>query len=146
MSGHEVKVDPSKVNAIIQWPDPTSLTGIRGFLGLTGYYRKFIRRYATIASLIVALLKKGETFLWPALAQQAFETLKRAITSAPILSLPGFSTPFDIYTDASALAIGAILSQHHKPIAFLSLKISPHLQTTSAYVRKMLAITTIVKK
>lgn len=145
ISPHGIQVDPAKIQAMVDWPTPTSITALRGFLGLTGFYRKFIRNYASIPSPLTNLLKK-DSFQWNTEAQQAFSSLKSAMTSAPILSSPNFSIPFDLDTDASGTAMGAVLMQHNHPIAFFSQKFCPRLLRSSTYVRELHAITTAVKK
>ncbi|XP_070015850.1 putative mitochondrial protein AtMg00860 [Nicotiana tabacum] len=95
-----LSVDPTKIQAILQWPVPRNVKEVRSFLGLAGYYRRFIRQYASIASPITDLLRK-ETFKWTDQAQEAFEILKKALGSALVLSLPDFSLEFHIETDDS---------------------------------------------
>ena len=97
-----------------------------GFLGLTGWYRIFIQSYARIASPITATLKKAKGFVWTPLAEDAFLILKETLSSAPVLALPNFSKPFMVTTDASGQAIGGVLSQKGKPIAFESCKLRDH--------------------
>uniref|UniRef100_A0A1S4BTX9 Uncharacterized mitochondrial protein AtMg00860-like n=1 Tax=Nicotiana tabacum TaxID=4097 RepID=A0A1S4BTX9_TOBAC len=104
-----LSVDPTKIQAILQWPVPQNVKEVRSFLGLAGYYRQFIRQYASIASPIMDLLQK-EPFKWTDQAQESFEILKNALGSAPVLSLPDFSLEFHIETDASELGIGLVLS------------------------------------
>ncbi|KAL0412969.1 UNVERIFIED_CONTAM: Retrovirus-related Pol polyprotein from transposon.6 [Sesamum radiatum] len=114
-----VAADPNKLQAVADWPTPVSFTGLRAFLGLTGYYRKFVRAYASLASPLTDLLK-SKTFQWTAAADTAFAALKCAMVSLPVLRLPDFSLPFDVTTDASQTAIGAVLSQQQHPIAYFS--------------------------
>jgi len=140
-----VRVDPNKIDAMINWPIPNSITAVRGFLGLTGYYRRFIQNYAAISSPLSDLLKHNN-FVWGPQAQKAFEHLKTAVTQTPILILPNFSQIFTVTTDASAIAIGAVLAQSDRPIAFFSLKLPRHLHKSSAYSREMFAITSSIKK
>ncbi|KAF7807916.1 Transposon Ty3-I Gag-Pol polyprotein [Senna tora] len=145
VSAHGVEMDPSKVSAIMDWPSPSNVKQLRGFLGLTGYYRRFIHRYAQIAAPLTNLLKK-DSFTWSDEAFTAFTALKQAVTTAPVLVLPNFSKPFIIDTDASGIGVGAVLSQDNRPIAFFSKKISQRQQNRSAYAREMLAITEAVAK
>lgn len=138
-------MDNSKVQAVLEWPIPSNLKQLRGFLGLTGYYRRFIQGYASIALPLTDLLKK-DSFLWNDQAAAAFHNLKRALTVAPVLSLPDFSKPFILETDASEYGIGAVLSQAKHPIAFFSKKLSPRMQKQSAYVRELYAISEAISK
>ena len=136
VSGNGVAVDVSKVQALLDWPQPQNLKQLRGFLGLTGYYRKFIQGYATIVAPLTQLLKK-DNFLWNPLAADAFNKLKIALTNAPVLALPNFSQQFVLETDASGIGIGAVLSQNNHPLAFFSKKLTPSLQKKSAYTREL---------
>jgi hypothetical protein len=88
-----VATDPSKIQAVKDWPTPTSVKQLRSFLGLAGYYRRFIRQYGVISRPLSDLLKKNILFQWTSVQQQAFEALKQALISAPVLSLPNFSKP-----------------------------------------------------
>jgi hypothetical protein len=88
-----VATDPSKIQAVKDWPTPTSVKQLRSFLGLAGYYRRFIRQYGVISRPLSDLLKKNILFQWTSVQQQAFEALKQALISAPVLSLPDFSKP-----------------------------------------------------
>lgn len=103
-----VAMDPAKVQAVRDWPQPRSVQAVRGFLGLTGYYRKFVRDYGTIAAPLIALLKK-EGFLWNDDATTAFQALKTAITSASVLVLPDFTKPFVVECDTSSHGFGTVL-------------------------------------
>ncbi|XP_058783052.1 uncharacterized protein LOC131657702 [Vicia villosa] len=145
ISASNVAPDPEKIKAIVDWPQPRSLTTLRGFLGLTGFYRRFVRNYATLAAPLTDLLR-STIFSWSTEAQLAFTTLKHKMTDMPVLALPDFTQIFTIETDASGVAIGVVLSQAGHPIAFFSKKLCPRMQQASAYVREMYAITESIKK
>lgn len=107
-----VATDPSEVHAVQDWPVPRNLKQLRGFLGLTSYYRKFIKNYGIMTRPLTALLKKGVPFKWAELQQQAFSQVKWAMVQAPVLALPDFSQEFIVETDACDKGIGAVLLQN----------------------------------
>jgi len=140
-----VAADPSKIQAMVEWPIPKTIKALRGFLGLTGYYRKFIRDYGTISAPLTALLKK-EAFRWTEAAEEAFSRLKHAMTTTPVLALPDFTKLFVIESDASGVGIGAVLMQEGQPLAFTSKALSPLHLSMSVYDKEMLAIVHAVTK
>ncbi len=114
--GHIVDKDgihttDAKVRAVQNFPTPTSVTHVRSFLGLAGYYRAFIKDFASIASPLTRLLKKEVSFVWHDAQQTSFDQLKHALTHAPVLTFPDYTLPFILCTDASALGVGAVLMQ-----------------------------------
>ncbi|XP_031265934.1 uncharacterized protein LOC116124355 [Pistacia vera] len=119
ISSKGVEADPQKIDSMLTWPVPCTIKGLQGFLGLTGYYRRFIQNYGLIAQPLTQLLRK-DSFTWNDQAQRAFEALKAAMTSVLVLAVPDFTLPFEVHTDALEQSIGAVLVQNQRPIAFLS--------------------------
>jgi len=111
-----VSVDQSKIAAIQEWPKPHNVRALRGFLGLAGYYRKFIKDYGIIAAPLTSMLRRN-AFQWATESESAFTNLKRALSESPVLALPDFSVIFVVECDAPGTGIGAILQQNSHPIA-----------------------------
>ncbi|XP_038998743.1 uncharacterized protein LOC120124050 [Hibiscus syriacus] len=139
ISAKGVATDPEKIKAMQQWPLPKNLKALRGFLGLTGYYRKFIKGYGELSKPLTNMLKK-EGFHWSPEAKLSFENLKRVMCEAPVLALPNFEQKFFLETDASSRGIGAVLSQAGRPIAYLSKALGPKHADLSIYEKEYLAI------
>lgn len=140
-----LKADPTKIDAMTAWPKPRKIKQLRGFLGLTGFYRRFIAGYAVIAGPLTELLKK-DVFAWSEGADGSFENLKKAMTTMPVLRLPDFDRPFCIETDVSDLGIGAVLLQDNHPIAYFSKKLGPRRRVASTYDKELYAIVEAVQK
>ncbi|GKA83145.1 putative mitochondrial protein [Tanacetum coccineum] len=143
ITGEGVATDPSKIEAIKNWPVPSNLKQLRGFLGLTGYYRRFIKRYAMVSQPLTALLKKN-SFQWSNVAEVAFEHLKRAMMEALVLGLPDFDQEFVVETDASGTGIGAVLCQNGHPLAYLSKNLAIKHQALSTYEKEFMAVVAVV--
>lgn len=144
ISADGVATDPSKVAAVVNWPVPVNVNEVRSFLGLAGYYRKFVRNFGVISKPLTALLKKGALFLWTQDQEVAFNTLKQSLSTAPVLALPDFTVPFCIETNASGTGIGAVLMQKGHPLTYLSKALGPRSQGLSTYEKEYMAILTAV--
>ncbi|CAL9014235.1 unnamed protein product [Prunus brigantina] len=140
-----VAVDQTKIDCIQTWSKPSSPKSLRGFLGLAGYYRKFVRNFGFIARPLTQLLKK-DNFVWNHEADTAFAALKTALSSTPVLQLPDFSKQFTVECDASQGGLGAVLSQNDHPIAFLSKPLSGRNLALSVYEKEMMAVIFAIQK
>ncbi|GJY49598.1 putative nucleotidyltransferase, ribonuclease H [Tanacetum coccineum] len=121
-----IHVDPAKIEAIKNWASPTTPSEIRQFLGLAGYYRRFIKGFSKIAKPMTELTQKNQKFDWGELQEEAFQLLKQKLCAAPILALPEGSEDFLVYCDASIKGLGVVLMQRMKVIAYASRKLKIH--------------------
>ena len=113
-------MDPKKIETVLKWEAPINVLEVRSFLGLAGYYRRFVKGFSILAGPLTKLLRKGVTFLWDDHCQRAFDELKQQLTSAPILTLPSGRGGFVVYSDASYQGLGCLLMQNGKVIAYAS--------------------------
>ena len=151
LSPEGVSVDESKTKVIRDYPRPQSPKEVRAFLGLAGYYRKFIRQFSMIASPLNRLLRKDMKFVWDDLCEESFVKLKQALSSAPVLVFPDMSKPFIINCDASCQAIGFLLAQEDSsgrehPIAFGGRSLSTCERNYSVSELEMLAMISAIKQ
>nr|GEX48403.1 hypothetical protein [Tanacetum cinerariifolium] len=121
-----IHVDPAKIESIKYWASPKTSTEIRQFLGLAGYYRRFIEGFLKIAKSLTKLTQKGIKFDWDEKEENAFQLIKQKLCSAPILALPKGSEDFVVYCDASHKGLGAVLMQREKVIAYASRQLKVH--------------------
>ncbi|KAD6796137.1 hypothetical protein E3N88_07033 [Mikania micrantha] len=121
-----IQVDPSKIQAVKQWETPRTPTEIRQFLGLAGYYRRFIRNFSKIALPLTTLTQKNQPFIWSSQQEEAFQLLKHKLCNAPILALPEGTDNFTVYCDASRQGLGCVLMQKDKVIAYASRQLKVH--------------------
>jgi hypothetical protein len=140
ISSEGIKPDPAKIAVVKDWPEPDNVHKLRSFLGFCNYFRKFIQGYSKLALPLTSLTKKGERYEWTDACQQAFEGLKWNLTNAPLLSLPDPGKPYEMVADASGYAIGGVLFQEGKPIAYESRKMNSAEQRYSAGEQELLAV------
>ena len=120
VSGRGIEVDPKKIEAVLNWEVPKIVTEVRSFLGMAGYYRRFVERFSIIVAPLTKLLRKNNPFQWNEACQKSFDELKHCLTSAPVLSIPTGTGGFVIYSDASYQGLGCVLMQYGKVIAYAS--------------------------
>ena len=141
--------DPKKVAAVHDWQTPTDASGLRGFLGLASYYRRYINGFADVAAPLHHLLSKGVTFTWDTACQEAFDRLKTALIQAPVLAFPDFNSsaaPFQLQADASGVGVGAVLEQNGHVIAYASRVLSTAERNYSVIQRECLAVVYALKQ
>ncbi|KAJ8753514.1 hypothetical protein K2173_022755 [Erythroxylum novogranatense] len=123
LSEQGVHVDPKKIEAVVHWEAPKNIAEVRSFLGLAGYYRRFVEGFSMIATQMTKLLRKNQKFVWSEECQRSFEELKLRLTSAPILVLPSGDEGYAVYSDASRKGLGCVLMQGDRVIAYASRQI-----------------------
>jgi hypothetical protein len=106
-----IDVDPGKVQDVLDWKPPKSVHQVQSFLGLAGYYQRFIPNFSMISKPINELLKKGNKYVWSKDCDEAFQTLKKLLTTSPVLAQPDISKSFNVYCDASGTGLGCVLMQ-----------------------------------
>ena len=109
ITGEGISVDPKKIEAVRDWPAPRTAKQVRRFIGMAGYYRRFVKDFSKLAAPMTKLTRKGEKFVWSEKCTEAFEELKSRLTSAPILKLPSGTGDMVIYSDASGQGLGCVL-------------------------------------
>ena len=141
--------DPKKIQTLCEWPQPNNVPEHQSFLGLANYYRKFVPNHADICVPLTNLLHKNQPFVWSPECQLAFERLKKALTTNPVLRLPNPDLPFEVTTDASDFAVGAVLSQTHTngnhPVAFESRKLYQAERNYATHEKELLAVVHALK-
>jgi hypothetical protein len=126
ISSEGIVVDPGKVQDVLDWMLPKSVHQVRSFLGLAGYYRRFILNFSKISKPITELLKKDNKYVWSKDCNEAFQTLKKLLTTSPVLAQPDISMSFDVYCDASGTRLGCVLMQEGRVISYSSQQLRRH--------------------
>jgi len=126
ISNKGVLVDPTKVEAILQWKPPKTVTKIRSFLGFTRYYRRFIGGFSKVAIPLTQLTKKGQAFVWTEKCENIFQELKKRLTTSHVLALPDPTKHFVIFCDASKMGLGYVFMQDRRVVAYASRQLRTH--------------------
>ncbi|WVZ80440.1 hypothetical protein U9M48_027913 [Paspalum notatum var. saurae] len=145
LSEKGVAVDPSKVEDVLNWKQPETVTEIRSFLGLAGYYRRFIKDFSKTAKPMTSLTKKNAKYLWDPKCEEAFTSLKKSLTSAPVLAQPDVTKPFDVYCDASGNGLGYVLMQEGRVIAYASRQLRKHEANYATHDLELAAVVHALK-
>ncbi|KAE8705397.1 cytochrome P450 78A7-like [Hibiscus syriacus] len=140
VGGGKIWMDRDKIRAIEEWKVPTKVTELRSFLGLANYYRCFFKGYSKISTPLTELLKKDKRWDWSSKCQSAFEELKLAMISEPVLVLPDHTKSFEVFTDASDVAIGGVLMQEGHPVAYESRKLNETERRYTVHEKEMTAV------
>jgi hypothetical protein len=126
VSPEGIAVDPGKVKEVLEWKQPMTVSEVRSFLWLAGYYRRFILNFSKITKPITELLKKGNKYVWSEACNEAFKRLKKLLTTSFVLAQPDTTKPFDVYCDASGTGLGAVLMQEGRVISYSSRQLRRH--------------------
>ncbi|KAA0061201.1 pol protein [Cucumis melo var. makuwa] len=145
VSSEGVSVDPAKIEAVTNWPRPSTVSEIRSFLGLAGYYRRFVEDFSRIASPLTQLTRKGIPFVWSPACERSFQELKQKLVTAPVLTVPDGSGNFVIYSDASKKGLGCVLMQQGKVVAYASRQLKIHEQNYPTHDLELAAVVFALK-
>ncbi|KAL0540386.1 hypothetical protein IC582_024623 [Cucumis melo] len=145
VSSEGVSVDPTKIEAVTNWPRPSTVSEIRSFLGLAGYYRRFVEDFSRIASPLTQLTRKGTPFVWSPACESSFQELKQKLVTAPVLTVPDGSGNFVIYSDASKKGLGCVLMQQGKVVAYASRQLKIHEQNYPTHDLELAAVVFALK-
>ncbi|KAL0540962.1 hypothetical protein IC582_020988 [Cucumis melo] len=145
VSKAEVSVDPAKIEAVTGWTRPSTVSEVRSFLGLAGYYRRFVENFSRIATPLTQLTRKGAPFVWSKACEDSFQNLKQKLVTAPVLTVPDGSGSFVIYSDASKKGLGCVLMQQGKVVAYASRQLKSHEQNYPTHDLELAAVVFALK-
>ncbi|KAL0536706.1 hypothetical protein IC582_025666 [Cucumis melo] len=135
-----VSVDPAKIEAVTGWTRPSTVSEVRSFLGLAGYYRRFVENFSRIATPLTQLTRKGAPFVWSKACEDSFQNLKQKLVTAPVLTVPDGSGSFVIYSDASKKGLGCVLMQQGKVVAYASRQLKSREQNYPTHDLELAAV------
>uniref|UniRef100_A0A2N9IMJ0 RNA-directed DNA polymerase n=1 Tax=Fagus sylvatica TaxID=28930 RepID=A0A2N9IMJ0_FAGSY len=138
-------VDPNKVEAVLNWSRPANVAEIRSFLGLAGYYRRFVEGFSQIATPLTHLTRKGVKFEWSNACEESFQELKQRLVTAPVLTIPSSNGGFVIYCDASGVGLGCVLMQHGRVVAYASRQLKQYEKNYPTHDLELAAVVFALK-
>ncbi|XP_057443964.1 uncharacterized protein LOC130736135 [Lotus japonicus] len=145
ISKEGIAVDPAKVETVLAWEQPKTVTEVRSFVGLAGYYRRFIENFAKIVGPLTQLTRKEQPFAWTEACEMSFQTMKERLTTSPVLVLPQPEEPYEVYCDASYQGLGCVLMQHGKVVAYASRQLKTHEKNYPTHDLELAAIVFALK-
>ncbi|WVZ75737.1 hypothetical protein U9M48_023770 [Paspalum notatum var. saurae] len=145
LSEKGVAVDPSKVECVLNWKKPKTVTEIWSFLGLAGYYRRFNKDFSKTAKPMTSLTKKNARYSWSPNCEEAFESLKKSLTTAPVLAQPDVTKPFEVYCDTFGHGLGCVLMQEGRVVAYASRQLRKHEANYPTHDLELVAVVHALK-
>ena len=140
-----IRVEPTKIEAIVNWKPPQNVTDVRSFLGLVGFFRRFIKEFFVIASTLTKILRKWVKFEWDDKCQSIFEQLKKILVEAPVLTQPTPVREYAMYSNASRICLGCVLMQDGKVVAYALRQLKPHEQNYPTHDLKLVVVVFALK-
>ena len=138
-------MDPSKIETVLKWERPQTVTEVRSFLGLARYYRRFVEGFSKMVSPLTQLTRKDQPFSWTDKCEECFEEMKRRLITAPILIIPDTSKTFKVYCNASYQGLGCVLMQEKRPVAYASRQLKVHEKNYPTHDLKLAAVVFALK-
>ncbi|KAK2436721.1 hypothetical protein QL285_021693 [Trifolium repens] len=145
ISEEGISVDPAKIETVLAWKQPQTVTDIRSFVGLAGYYRRFIEGFAKIVAPMTQLTRKDQPFAWTEKCEASFQLLKERLTTSPVLVLPQSDEPYEVYCDASHQGLGCVLMQHKRAVAYASRQLKNHERNYPTHDLELAAVVFALK-
>ncbi|KAK2395373.1 putative mitochondrial protein [Trifolium repens] len=145
ISKEGIAVDPAKIDAVLAWKQPQTVTDVRSFVGLAGYYRRFIEGFAKIVAPMTQLTRKDQPFAWTEKCESSFQLLKERLTTSPVLMLPQSEEPYEVYCDASHQGLGCVLMQHKRTVAYASRQLKVHEKNYPTHDLELAAVVFALK-
>ena len=145
ISAKGIVVDPAKIETVLKWERPKTVTEVRSFLGLAGYYKRFVEGFSKKMNPLTQLTRKDQSFSWTEQCEECFEKLKKCLTTAPVLVIPDTEKMFEVYCDASYQGLGCVLMQERRPVAYASRQLKVHEKNYLTHSLELVAIVFALK-